>query len=456
MNKTTLSLCMIVKNEEKFLRDCLESIKDVVDQIVVVDTGSTDNTPDIAKKYNAEIYYFDWCDDFSAARNASLKYATGDWILWMDADERLAPESAKYLLGILLTTEEVPVVYKVNIHSVLRDNSTVQISSAYRLFNNYKGIYFSGRIHEQVTPGASFENAEERDSEIVIHHLGYGLDPESTKRKNRRNLKLLEQMLKESPNSAYAHYTLAQHYGMTDEHRKALIHYEKAYALKQFNKSMTASLLNTMAESHVKLGNYDIAKTFCELSLTITSIQAGGYYLLYEIANRQNDYKSAIKWLKKLHEQKKGVKLSEKRISTDILIDEDRILYTIGSLYLKFGDIDNAIYYYEMVYQNRKDNTELSEQMVNIYIQTKDFEKAEKILQRLAQKNKKEFRYQDLLGFLLIKQRKFKDAITVYESILKQEQTNNLIIKKLAGLYGKVGNMNKARELLRFGEISIH
>jgi tetratricopeptide (TPR) repeat protein len=185
-------------------------------------------------------------------------------------------------------------------------------------------------------------------------------------------------------------------------------------------------------------------------------VQVGGYYLLYEIANKQNNYKGAITWLKKLYEQNKEVKLSEKRISTDILIDEDRILYTIGSFYLKSGDTHNAMYYYEKVYQNKKDHTELSEEMVNIYIQTQDFEKAEKMLHRLAKKNRKEIRYQDLLGLLLIKQKKFRDAITVYESILRQERTNSLIVKKLAGLYGKVGNMNKARELLRFGAISIH
>jgi glycosyltransferase involved in cell wall biosynthesis len=446
---------MIVKNEEAFLQGCLESIKDVVDQIIIVDTGSSDKTPDIAKKYHAEVYYFDWCDDFSAARNESLKYATGDWILWMDADERLAPESAEHLLRIL-TSEGLPVIYNVHIHSIWRDNSTVQLSSAHRIFNNNEGIYFSGRIHEQITRSAFAANAEERDSHVVIHHLGYGLDSESTSRKNRRNRELLEQMVKESPDSAYAHYTLAQHYSMAEEHRKALMHYEKAYDLKQLDRSMTASLLNMMAESHVKLKNYDIAKTFCELSLTMIPIQVGGYYISYEIASRQNNHKAAIISLKKLHEKQKDIKLSEKHISTDIFIDEGRILYTIGSLYLKSGDIDNALYYYEKAYQNKKDNTELSEQMVNIYIQNKDFEKAEKILKRLTQKNKKEIRYQDLLGFLLIKQKKFRDAITVYESILKQERTNNLIIKKLAGLYGKVGNMNKARELLRFGEISIH
>ena len=454
MKKATLSLCMIVKNEERYLSDCLKSVKDVVDQIVIVDTGSSDQTVDIAKEYEAEIYHFPWCGDFSAARNESLKYATCDWIMWMDADERLAPESTEHLLRIL-ASEELPVVYKVNIHSVWKDKTTIQLSSAHRIFNNNKGIYFSGKIHEQITRSASAVSAEERDSNIVIHHLGYGSSPESTKRKHKRNRKLLEQMVTESPDSAYAHYTLAQHYSMTEEHRKALVHYEKAYTLKQFDNSMTASLLNTMAESHVKLGNYDIAQEFCKISLTMIPRQVGGYYLLYEIANKQNNYKGAITWLEKLQVQNKEVKLSEKRISTDILIDEDRILYTLGLLYLKSGNTDKAIYYYERVYQNKNDHIELLEEMVNIYTQTKNFEKAEKILKKLAQNDTKKIIYQDLLGIVLIKQKKFKDAIAVYESVLRKEGTNNLILKKLVGLYGKIGNMNKARQLLRLGAISI-
>lgn len=85
----TISLCMIVKNEEKVLSKCLESVQGIVDEIIIVDTGSTDKTLDVAKKYTDKIYYFDWISDFSAARNESLKYANSDYILILDADEYL-------------------------------------------------------------------------------------------------------------------------------------------------------------------------------------------------------------------------------------------------------------------------------------------------------------------------------------------------------------------------------
>lgn len=87
-----LSLCMIVKNEQETLAKCLNSVKGIVDEMIIVDTGSTDKTPKIAQQFGAKVHSFNWCDDFAKARNASLSYATGQWILVLDADEILDPE----------------------------------------------------------------------------------------------------------------------------------------------------------------------------------------------------------------------------------------------------------------------------------------------------------------------------------------------------------------------------
>ncbi len=103
--KNQVSLCMIVKNEEDYLPQCLESIKDIVDEIIIVDTGSTDKTVKIAESYGAKVYYFKWNNNFSEARNESLKYATKDWILILDADDELHSEyqeNLKLLLNMQL------------------------------------------------------------------------------------------------------------------------------------------------------------------------------------------------------------------------------------------------------------------------------------------------------------------------------------------------------------------
>src|SRR3989338_7182709 len=101
MPNPTISLCMMAKNEEKLLEQCLNSVKSIADEIIIVDTGSTDRTKEIAKKFNAKIYDFRWVDDFSAARNESLKHATKNWIMVLDADESIAEEDLHELQKLI-------------------------------------------------------------------------------------------------------------------------------------------------------------------------------------------------------------------------------------------------------------------------------------------------------------------------------------------------------------------
>ena len=100
--KPMLSICMIVRDEETTLPRCLKSVQDVADEVIVVDTGSKDNTVSIARDFGAKVYHFEWRDDFAAARNESLKYASGDWIFQIDADEELLPGSISHLRKAML------------------------------------------------------------------------------------------------------------------------------------------------------------------------------------------------------------------------------------------------------------------------------------------------------------------------------------------------------------------
>ena len=100
MKKGQISLCMIVRNEESYLPECLESVADVVNEIIIVDTGSTDNTKKIAESFGATVFDFTWVDDFSKARNYSLSKASNDWILYLDADERLDKNSINELVEL--------------------------------------------------------------------------------------------------------------------------------------------------------------------------------------------------------------------------------------------------------------------------------------------------------------------------------------------------------------------
>ena len=142
-----LSVCLIVKNEEQFLAQCLKSVRSLARQIVVVDTGSTDRTVEIAKEFGAEIYSFAWCEDFSAARNAALEHATGDWILMLDADEELPTAQHEKIRADMKKSDVI--AYRL---PLLNSGKEPRKSFVPRLFRNAPGVYYSGRIHEQVFP----------------------------------------------------------------------------------------------------------------------------------------------------------------------------------------------------------------------------------------------------------------------------------------------------------------
>jgi glycosyltransferase involved in cell wall biosynthesis len=139
MNKSVkITLSMIVKDEEKYLRECLESVKDIVGEIVIVDTGSTDNTIKIAEEFGAKVYQFKWINDFSSARNFALSKSSGNWILYLDADERLSKKSVSEL-GKLTEQDEL-TGYKCIVKSLDDNNERPHFMKYVRLFRNIKGI----------------------------------------------------------------------------------------------------------------------------------------------------------------------------------------------------------------------------------------------------------------------------------------------------------------------------
>ncbi len=443
----TLSVCMIVKNEERFIKGCLDSIQAVADQIVVVDTGSSDRTADIARSFGAEIYHHAWSDDFAAARNASIQYASGDWILWLDADERLMSASVTPLKRAL-RQESKAVAYIVNINNHMRSGNYRKISSAHRLFTNVKGIRFDGRIHEQIADSISRLHGEERPSDIWLEHLGYGLEEEAQKRKNSRNERLLLRMVSENPDYGYGHFTLAQHYSLTQRPQKALQHYQAAYERKgQFSKAMQASLLNTMAEAHLMLGQYEQADDFACESLQLFSEQMGANYVLYKTAEKRGRTDDAIASLERLQRENQRLKQRSNPPFKDVMIDSDYIRFHLAGLYYTRGDVRKAVRQYESISEDAYYSKAL-ERLVPLYLQSGRFIDAEQALRYLCQQDGCPQAHRELLGNVWIKLQKFDRAIEAFEALLRENPQNETARKRLAGLYAKRGDRARAEALL--------
>lgn len=201
-----LSLCAIAKNEAESLPQCLNSVKDVVDEMVVLDTGSTDRTPEIARELGAQVYHFDWAHDFAAARNESLKYVTGDWVLVLDADEVLAPEiipeikkaiqSDRYLL-INLVRQEIGA-------------SQSPYSLVSRLFRKHPEIHFEHPYHAMVDDSVTRLLQQEPDkwtvgslAAVAILHSGYQPGAIAQRNKLETAKLILAEYLSTHPNDPY-------------------------------------------------------------------------------------------------------------------------------------------------------------------------------------------------------------------------------------------------------------
>ncbi|MGL4800955.1 MULTISPECIES: glycosyltransferase [Peptostreptococcaceae] len=230
MFDNTLSLCMIVKNEEKNLARCLSSVASIVDEIIIVDTGSTDNTVSIAKSYGAKVYYHKWENDFSLARNVSLEKATKNWVLFLDADEELDHEEAIRLKNILQLNSRLEAFHLrlVNIIS----NTNIGDAIVLRVFKNKQKYRFEGRMHEQIVKSIERNNPPGciGATDVKINHYGYDPELADIEQKQKRNLDLLNSY-PEDQRDGYFYYSLGNEYARLNEHDKALKTYYKALSI---------------------------------------------------------------------------------------------------------------------------------------------------------------------------------------------------------------------------------
>lgn len=230
-----LSICMIVKDEEKNLPRCLDSLKELTKnkdvELIIVDTGSTDNTVEIAKRYTEKIYFYEWRNDFSAARNFSISKAQGEWIFIIDADEELKVEDGKILYNFLCSKESknyntITILVK-NLLDI--DNDTFSIVASERLFRNDGAFHYEGFIHNLPKSKGPVKHLD-----VMLIHYGYiSTDSELVERKFKRTSALLKKKLEEEPENIYYLYQLSASYLMHKDYKEALEVAKRAYELMQ-------------------------------------------------------------------------------------------------------------------------------------------------------------------------------------------------------------------------------
>lgn len=208
----TVSLCIIARDEEHFIASCINSVRSLVQEIILVDTGSTDKTGELAARMGASVFNYTWQGDFAAARNFGLDRASGQWILVLDADEIMDPVKPGEFKNLL----EDPKIegYFVKIRSYLGDGLGAAHDHVVRLFRNRPEYRFEGSIHEQVAMSIKRINRGGgiAFSHLLVHHFGYLEENIRAKNKHERNISVIQQALAVNPDDPFLLFSLGIEY----------------------------------------------------------------------------------------------------------------------------------------------------------------------------------------------------------------------------------------------------
>lgn len=478
-----ISLSMIVKNEEKHLRDCLESVKGIVDEIILVDTGSTDNTIKIAQEFDAKIFHFKWINDFAAARNFSLEHSTGDWILYLDADERLTKESVSELKN--LTTLGKRAGYYCQVRSIDELKDRPSIMSYVRLFPNNEKIRFEGAVHEQIENSLRQNKFEIKNSKIEIIHVGYNLNKDGLKLKAKRNLDILLNEYKKNKSSYYA-FQLGQTYGILSEKDTAIKYFKAAledsmlsreykstvhryiaidFAEKQewtealeqisqsiYNDDQQPLALLTAAKIHTKLGNRVEAENFCMEAFKVNS-----------------------KLLKEIKISSQVIFLNERDFLNHVLgiavqtenIQMFNFFYDklkLSNIENKNEDFQNELELFEVLLNNKPVNGNKIDDFIKIINQSnldlvlglidKNSSPETKILffQKISEKFPNNSVILNKLGLSLASIKQFDKSEIILENSIKINPDDPSTIFYLISVYLQTNNMRKIINLIKFAE----
>jgi glycosyltransferase involved in cell wall biosynthesis len=262
--RRTVSLTMIVKNEEENLEACLDSVAHLVDEMIVVDTGSTDRTVEIAQSKGAKVFHFPWVDNFAAARNEALWHAQGEWIFWMDADDRLDSENQAKLRQVFGSLDDGIFAYQMKCLCVAdADEQAETVVDHIRLFPNRQSIRWKYRVHEQILGAVRSAGGDVRWTDVIIRHVGY-VDPATRQRKLQRDLRLLELENQESPDDPFTLFNLGSSYHELQEPAKALIYLQHSLQLSHPGASIVRKLYSLIARCQRLLGQLPEAMQTCQ------------------------------------------------------------------------------------------------------------------------------------------------------------------------------------------------
>lgn len=443
-----ISLCMIVRNEEKCLAKCLASVQGIVEEIIVVDTGSEDETKRIAAGFAAKVIDFIWTGSFADARNASLEAASGDWILFLDADEYLEQASHEALRKATAQTDvEGYYIPIINIYG--NDQQPEQCRDIlFRLFRNRSDYRFRGIIHEQVLNSIleKDQNARiESAQDIFIYHYGYLDSQVQEKDKVTRNLAMLEQQLKDNPGDKYVCYQYGLELYRAERYREAI------EMLKQALAGLTPGgpegmyfpkLIRLLVMAHYQAGSYEEAIEYVKYGLSIYPNYADIYHyggLCFYVLRA---YGTSFEYFMQ------AVKQGEQAYIYGAYpgMNGYKSYFYMGKICEEFGNEEEALGYYLTGFRENPAFHIALEQIIRILVKGEEREDVRKTLAHMCECCTAEAKY--LIGRMLFVEHSYQLAGEYFEEAVAAGLNTAEVKICLAICLGQQDRVNEAFRLL--------
>lgn len=342
-----LSICIITKNEKENIGKCLEALNKYGFEIVVVDTGSTDGTKEIVKKYTDKVYDFTWCDDFSAAKNFAISKTNNEYVMVLDSDEFLELPKYEKIEDLYAQIRQYPNwVGRVKIRNIISIGNQEQehVEWINRIFSRYK-FHYVGAIHEQII-SKDKKKFDTYNSPVVILHTGYNLSPEEKRKKAWRNIQLLEKELERLEQEGnhveqmpYILYQLGKSHYMSEEYDMACKYFSKGLSYDLEPKlEYVIDMVETYGYALLNSGKEEEALLF-ENIYEVFAQSADFQFLMGLIYMKNALFRQAIE------EFLKAVKQNECRM---VGVNSYLAYYNVGVIYECLGNLEQAKKYYMM------------------------------------------------------------------------------------------------------------
>ncbi|MFC4767275.1 glycosyltransferase [Effusibacillus consociatus] len=446
-NKPLLTLCMVVKNEELLLPRCLQSVQGLVDEIIVVDTGSTDRTKEIARQAGAIVVDEPWQNDFSKPLNRALREAKGEWILRLDGDEELYQEDKAKLRKLLKNRDTE--AYILQIVNLVNDRNLVEeeISSFVRLFRNRPMYRFEGVIHEQIVPSilSAHPKAVIRHAPVRIKHYGYLKEISDPKKKEERNRELTLKAIRQDPENGYLRYYMGIEYRRQNNREEAVLQFAEAMKYLDLAMPWAPRCVQAYAITLMEMRRWNEAKSILEKGIGWYPDYTDLVYLRGVVHFEQGENLDAVAAFSKC------IRMGDPPETKYVVMKGMggyKSYYALGQVYEKIGNIQQSLEAYEKSYKMFPQhiqplyhitghllqlqpihaiqqyleaimpfpNREKYPVIADIFLSLRQYEATEKYIKEL-QEDDPSFQFRYLLGGCYRKRGQYREAIQVLQQV---------------------------------------